>query len=375
MILLMCLWHRSSTQTLFCLFAWPILHYFFMFCLSHISVTAHVSGCCQKPGSRVVKPCKKRMRDVVRTLLTFTHSMVVPLWSAMLLGSHQFDVESNSVLQLQSLSFHIYALYWNLADFTGSGRSSDMNEKPRYTKKTVALHILHNVFCAVGIFLNLRTVSREMHGWRNSVMDLMDLSMTWKSPSSTQRRVLSHHLLAKTSVLSWVMTAQLLVHESPNIFYYLLALLRMSPSRNVGFQANTWTPTLGDHKTNYERAASLGAAAWLRERGGSTGPVVSGTTQASGREGRIRTAHFLSFAGIRIVGGFIALRKILIIGEVVKDTLYLSTILLHYALALYMFGGVVTFATKRMTRSSSGDMPVKSISWRMMTSVNDEWLR
>lgn len=93
---------------------------------------------------------------------------------------------------------------------------------------------------------------------------------------SAHRRVLSGHLLGKTSKIAWVASSILLVHETPNIFYNLLALFKLSPAQSTGFQANTWSAKLGDQKTNGMTAASLGAAAWMRERGGQTGPVTSG---------------------------------------------------------------------------------------------------
>lgn len=92
-------------------------------------------------------------------------------------------------------------------------------------------------------------------------------------------------------------------------------------------------------------------------------------------EGWIRTAHFLSFAGLRVVGGLITLRRILGIEDIVKDTSFLTAVLLHYGLALYLFGGFISFATKRMTRRSERIQPKRSISWRLMTSVSDEWLQ
>lgn len=181
----MCLWHRSVVQTLFFVLVWPVAHYFLMFSLNHVTLTAHVSGCCQRQGSRVVTPCKRHMREAVRTLLTFTHSLIIPSWGALLLITKQYDVESNSYLQLMSLCFHIYSFYWNLREFSGvrHGHSQRNHSIPQYSRKTVLLHLMHNGLCVAGIYFCLRAVSREMLGWRNSVMDLMDLSVTWKNPT------------------------------------------------------------------------------------------------------------------------------------------------------------------------------------------------
>lgn len=184
MILLTCLWHRNAAETLFALLVWPALHYFFMTCLGYVSLTAHVSGCCQKPSNRVIKPCHGKMRDTVRTLLNFTHSCLVLVWSASLIFGKRADVESHSLLQLQSLSFNFYSLYWNLGDFVGNHTSESREHgRPRYSKGTILLHIIHNFLMAACLYFNLRAVSREMHGWRNSVMDMMDLSMTWRNPT------------------------------------------------------------------------------------------------------------------------------------------------------------------------------------------------
>ena len=94
-----------------------------------------------------------------------------------------------------------------------------------------------------------------------------------------------------------------------------------------------------------------------------------------GAEGRVRTFHFLTFAGVRVVGGFIALRKSLALEAVVRDTAFVSSILLLYALGIYLFAGVIAFTTKRMTRSSDGFCPNRNVSMRFMSSVSDEWLR
>lgn len=92
----------------------------------------------------------------------------------------------------------------------------------------------------------------------------------------------------------------------------------------------------------------------------------------SASEGRLRTLHFLTFAGIRIVYGFISLRRILTLEEVVKDTSYICTILLLYAMALYLFAGVIAFSTKRMTRAAEGF--AANVPMIIMTSVSDDWL-
>lgn len=184
MILLTCLWHRNSAETLFALLAWPAFHYFFMTCLGYVSLTAQVSGCCQKSKSRVIKPCQKKMRDTVRTLLSFTYSCLALIWSGSLLFGRRADVESHALLQLQALSFNLYSLYWNIGDFIGSRASeSHQHARPRYSKGTIFLHIIHNFLLSACLYFNLRAVSREMHGWRNSVIDMMDLSMTWRNPT------------------------------------------------------------------------------------------------------------------------------------------------------------------------------------------------
>lgn len=94
----------------------------------------------------------------------------------------------------------------------------------------------------------------------------------------------------------------------------------------------------------------------------------------SASEGKIRTLHFLTFAGVRIVGGFIALRRILTVEEIVKDTSYICSILLLYAMALYLFAGVISFTTKRMTRTCEGFVANRNFPMVIMTSVSDDWL-
>uniref|UniRef100_H2YN05 Uncharacterized protein n=1 Tax=Ciona savignyi TaxID=51511 RepID=H2YN05_CIOSA len=349
-------------QTVLVFTVWAILHAFFMFSLSHITVTGHMSGCCDRHGAKIVGPCRLRMLQSVRSLLEFSHSAIVILWAIYILGLQQNDVESHTLLYVISFGYHIYDSYWNIRDvFVAESKNSrhvHPHDIPDPGKgKSSALRLLQNLISAGLVGLGLRAVSNELTNWRSSVVPLlMDLhpSSSWNTPSYTQRKALAHHLLAKTSEISSLISLNLLIHELPNIFRSTLKLYRISTYNNERMKESMWIHQ-DSGRNNTAVAASLGATAWRREH-------KTAQADRSAIEGFLSGLHRISFIFIRVLGGFLTLGSVLTTEALVRDTAYVTVAIVYHGLAVYLLGGIVSSASSAWT--SSEDLR-RSLSWQL----------
>ena len=373
MILLFCLWQNNALQSIIALCSFPILHVFFTASLSHLTMTGAMGYCCAKKGASIVGRCNVRMIESVRTLLDLTYSVVLPLWSLCLLVSMQLDVESHAFLYITALGYHLYSTYWAFKNFTWTRTRNfpliNKHNTPIVIGKNKLLHLVLSVVSTFIVITSFKVLSFEMTKWRNSIVPLMlDMHPTssWAQPTVIQRRALSHHLLAKQSQVVWLLTSNLLVHECPNIFFNLLKLLRLSNYQSNQIKQCVWTTN--NYAANCKAAASLGAAAWKRERGISCAPCRKKTNL----EEYLSRLHRLSFVIVRVAGGFFTLNRILMSELLVRDTGFVACALLYHGLAVYLCGGIIAYTAKH---SRLGRAPNRSLSYQLATSMNDEWLR
>nr|XP_002130642.3 uncharacterized protein LOC100183793 [Ciona intestinalis] len=354
MILLICLWQQNILQTVLVLGVWTIMHAFFMFSLSHITVTGHMSGCCDQKGAKIVGPCRLRMVQSVRALLDFSHSTIITLWALYLLATQQDDVESHAFLYLISFGFYLYESYWNVKDVFAAESNHSHPHGGVGGNESSTLRLLQNVLSAIIVALGFRAVSKEMSSWRNSVVPLlMDLHPTssWNSPSHTQRKALANHLLSKPSGICGLITMNLMVHEVPGLFKSMLKLYRISTFNNDRLKQRSWLP--GSVGNNNDVAASLGAHAWRREHDAIKTDRGAIETMLSG-------VHRISFIFIRVVGGFLSLGTILTTESLVRDTPYVTVAMVYHGMAVYLLGGIITAAA---AWTSNHDLR-RSSSWR-----------
>ena len=372
MILILCLMQNNALQSILAFFSWTILHTFFSACLSHLTLTGHMGYCCAKKGPRVTGACNQKMMDSIRALLDVTYSVILPVWAVYLILTHQLDVESHAFLLIAALGYNVYATYWAVKNFTWTRTRNFLFENrhrgPMILGKNKVLNLTLCSLSTAVVLTSIKVLSVEMTRWRNSIIPIMlDMhpSSSWAQPTVVQRKALSHHLLSKQSEIAWLLTLNLLVHELPNLFFNILKLLRLSNFQTNQMKHCVWTTD--NYCENVKAAATLGAAAWRRERGITCPPCRRKSTL----EELLSRLHRLSFVLIRVLGGFIVLNRILMTEILVRDTSFTACALLYLGIAIYLFGGIVSYTAKH---TKSKYCPRKSLSWQIATSINDEWL-
>ena len=363
-------------QFLLAFLSWGILHAFFTVSLTHITLTGHMGSCCSKRGSKVVSPCKQRLVEAVRALLELTYAVVIPSWSFYLLVTGRMDVESHAFLYITALGYNFYSIFWAVKDF-GWVRSSkfpffNQQQAPSYIGKNKLLHLVQCILATCIVAAGVEALSNEMGNWKNSavplMMDLHSTSGYWNQPTNVQKKALSHHLLAKSSEISWLLTLNLLVHEFSNVFFNLIKLLRVTSYKASQIKQSPWKNDNNHCQPNAEAAVAFGPAAWRRERGMIKPPYM----QHYILEDVLSKIHRATFVIFRVFGGFATLHAILKTEVLVRDTFYVSSALLYHGIAIYLFGGIVAYTAKRTKSQKLGLR--KSISWQLATAVSDDWL-
>ena len=373
MILFLCLWQLNIMQSVIAFLSWTILHVFFTISLTHLTLNGHQGPCCNtrnKNGTLVPSPCKQRLVQSVRSLLELTYAVIIPVWSLYLLLTGRNDIESHAFLYITALGYNVYSIFWAMKDF-GLLQSKKF---PFFTKQPVSSFmgknkLLHLVQCILATCItgaSVSVLSNEMANWRNSavplMMDVRSVPSGLNHPTNVQKKALSHHLLAKPSEVAWLLTLNLLVHETPNIFFNTIKLLRITSYKASQIKSRDF------HHPNAETAVAAGVAAWRRERGMIKPPYM----QHYILEDVLSKLHRLVFLCFRVLGGFMTLNQILKSEMLVRDTLYVASALLYHGIAIYLFGGIVAYTAKRNKNRKLNLR--KSISWQLATAVSDDWL-
>ena len=363
------MWQNNALLLLTALFSWTILHFFFIASLSHITLSGHMGH-----KTKFVGLCEQKMIDSVRGLLDLTYAITLPIWAIYLLVAVKLDVESHAFFQVSALGYNLYSTYWALKNFSTieerKAKDPERNEVIVKTNKMKLIHFIQHISTTIIVMASIRALSNETSKWRNSIIPLMlDMhpSSAWGKPSVVQRKALAHHLLGKTSEIAWLLTLNLLVHETPNIFFHLLKLLRLSKYQTSQMKECVWTTN--NYAESVQAAASLGTAAWRRERGVECSP----SRQKSKFECVLSTFHRVFFVLLRIIGGFAVLNRILMAQDLVRDTTYVVSALLYQGMATYLFVGILAFTAKESNLDKKYSK--ESLSWQLATSVSDEWLR
>ena len=352
-------------QTLLSFMSWTILHYFLSVSLVRITLTGP-GACCIKSGKGNHCACKQKIVESVRGLIDLCYAVVISMWGFYLLLCGRNDIESHAFLYITALGYSLYSTYWALQDFGlhGTRVFPFFNHRfvPTYLGKNKLLNLIQHFLTDFLIAAGIEALENEMSLWKHSAIPLM-MDIT----AGVKKKALSHHLLSKPSNIAWLLTINMVIHEFPNIFFNTIKLMRIT-SYKPPHQPNLCQMARNPYQSGSESAASIGAAAWKRERGMVKPPAP----QSYFVEEIMSKVHRLAFVFVRVLGGFVTLSLILQTEILVRDTIYIAMALLYHGMAIYLFGGIVAYTAKRKMGRKLGLK--KSFSWQLATAVSDDWL-
>ncbi|CAK8671126.1 unnamed protein product [Clavelina lepadiformis] len=341
--------------------------------LNQVAVTGQAAAAgSDRRGLKVVRSCQQKILKSIRGLFDLSHSVLVSIWAFLLITSRMNDVESHAFLLLSSLGYHSYSTYWLLREFLDSKKRDQLENN---SNNSSWIRLIHSCLSLAIVVFSIRAISIEMAGWRNTVVPLMmDMhpSSGWNQPTNVQRKALSHHLLAKSSDIAWLLTLNLLVHELPGIFLHTIRLMKISDPTDGQIKEESWTNDVFQSEPA-SSAASIGAAAWRRERGLKISDNKKKRNSVA--EKTLSILHRVSFALIQVLGGFIVIHLVLVKESLVRDTCYVASALLLHGMTLYLFGGIISYTTKANSAGAARGRTKRSLSYQLATSVNDSWLR